>query len=63
MMAKTLSQKVAEEVLRKSFSYIPLKAGENPQDNPFLRERARSIQLRPIKTNSEEPAKPTTTDK
>lgn len=62
-MEKALAQKVAEEVLRKSFSYISLKAGEKPQDNPFLRERARSMQLRPIKTNSEEPAKATTTDK
>lgn len=49
-MAKAFPQKVAEAVLKKSFSHIPLKPGETPQDNPFLAERRGSIPLQPLKT-------------
>ena len=48
-MAKALPQKVAEAVLKKSFSHIPLKSGETPQDNPFLAERIGSG-FQPLKT-------------
>ena len=54
-MEKTLSQKVAEAIFQKSVSYIPLKAGETPQDNPFLPKQ----RVRPVKSNSKEPGKAT----
>lgn len=48
-MAKALPERVAEAVLKKSFSYIPLKPGETAQDNPFLLERRGSTPLQPLK--------------
>ena len=55
LVEKTLSQKVAEAIFQKSVSYIPLKAGETPQDNPFLPKQ----RVRPVKSNSKEPGKAT----
>jgi hypothetical protein len=63
MDKKTLSQKVADVVIQKSFSYIPLKRGEKPQDNPFLREGMRLKDLRHVKNSPREPVEPTATRK
>lgn len=52
-MAKALPQKVAEAVLKKSFSHIALKPWETPQDNPFLAERSR-LQLLKTKPEAED---------
>lgn len=55
-MAKALPQRVAEAILKKSFTHIPLTPGEMPEDNPFLLERPSAPRMKPMTTRTEDSA-------